>query len=233
MSWHNETLNIWTHLLLLLFCVFLAIYDLCIRADVTRWNVVVTLFSSIFTMALSVSYHSGMNRCQCQREYVDCMNLDVSGVIIGISSTALSPINFGYKCNYIVAVLSALIILAVLTISTLNKVIGNGVTAKIRGKYIGSLLLIRNLFVVLLVIGNAVYHQRYQNMLYHIMSVGFLFIGGVINVQRIPERFIKAQCIHYVGSSHQIFHCFTIVGFLATYYGAVWDAYYWQITECE
>ena len=231
-SWHNETLNIWTHLFGLLLFVFLAIHEYCFRADGTRWNVLITSIGCLITMAGSVAYHSGMNRCQCQREYANCINFDVSGVIIGISSSALSPIIWGYRCNYIISVLCGLMALAMMTWSAVTNVINETATAKIRGKFIGSLATVRTLLGVSMVASNAVFHDRYQNMRYHLMSLGFLIAGGIVNVSRIPERFITAQVIHYIGNSHQIWHCIVIFAMLATYYGAVWDEYYWQMTEC-
>lgn len=188
----------------------------------TRWGVVVTLAGNMLVLSGSIVYHSNMNRCDCQREYRECLNYDVAGVICSFALTAISPITAGFSCASSMAVLLVLVSLAAMAWTAYSHALRESATVETRGKCLGSFAVARTLFVVLMVPD--------MNRKYHLHALCALVVGGVINAARIPERYLKGESWHYVGNSHQIWHCLSAYSCMVTYYSSLWDAS--QIDQC-
>merc|ERR1712098_625976 len=107
-------------------------------------------------------------------------------------------------------------------------------TPAMRGKYIGSFVLLRGTLIALFVGGNAVWHARTESLTWHTAALILLIVGGGINVSKCPERWLAVSewvdCISMVGNSHQIWHVIVILVCLSVYIGCVWDDHYWEIT---
>eukprot|EP01084_Bolivina_argentea_P230527 388902_1 len=186
-SWHNESINIWTHLFALIMFGSLLIYELCFRN--TRYCIAITCIACVITFSGSIMYHSTMNKCVCQSQYKQCLNYDVVGVICACTFTGISPIYNGYKCNYNIFVMSALVILMCSLCYTSIKMLSPDATAKIRGKYLGMHAMLRTILALSMVSGNILWQiNRYQSLKWHGISFILLIVGGLINVSRYPEK---------------------------------------------
>lgn len=63
--------------------------------------------------------------------------------------------------------------------------------------------------------------------LWYIGGIAYI-IGGVLYTMRIPERFWPGKfCI--IGNSHQIFHCFVLIGVFSHYFACM-DCYFYRTT---
>ena len=64
------------------------------------------------------------------------------------------------------------------------------------------------------------------------LSMDFLaFIGGSLNVARIPERWFPGKC-DIIGNSHQIMHVATVLSALCLHIGSVQDFHWMNETVC-
>ena len=58
------------------------------------------------------------------------------------------------------------------------------------------------------------------------------FIGGTLNVARIPERWFPGRC-DYIGNSHQIMHVLTVISVYCLHVGSVRDFNWMQDVVCH
>lgn len=58
------------------------------------------------------------------------------------------------------------------------------------------------------------------------------FIGGALNVARIPERWFPGKC-DIIGNSHQIMHVLTVLSVACLHVGSVADFNWMQQTVCH
>lgn len=57
------------------------------------------------------------------------------------------------------------------------------------------------------------------------------FIGGALNVARIPEQWFPGKC-DIIGNSHQIMHILTVLSVLCLHVGSVKDFEWMQEAVC-
>ena len=76
-------------------------------------------------------------------------------------------------------------------------------------------------------------HKCSISALPYYLSMDFLaFIGGALNVARIPERWFPGK-FDIIGNSHQIMHVITVLSTVCLHIGSVKDFNWMQEAICE
>ncbi|KAJ9557952.1 hypothetical protein OSB04_012566 [Centaurea solstitialis] len=268
-QWHNETLNVWTHLIG--FIVFLGLtianlmhvpqvsdflnilswsfplnpganpsnnsimdtpklldlhhgspLDMVIAPPlvaVTRWPFFVFLAGSMFCLLSSTTCH--LFGCHSHRLNLQLLQLDYIGIAVMIITSFFPPIYYIFQCDPLsqFIYLGGVTIMGVFTIMTLlSPALSSGKFRSFRA----FLFMAMGLFGLIPAIHGIILNwhepQRNSTLVYEAAMAASYLIGTMFYVCRIPERW-KPGWFDLAGHSHQIFHCFVIMGALA-HYGA-------------
>ncbi|KAK1434673.1 hypothetical protein QVD17_00422 [Tagetes erecta] len=267
--WHNETLNVWTHLIG--FVMFLALtithlmhvpqvsdllnlltwsfpissdgnashssimdtpklidlkhesaLDMEIQlplATVSRWPFFVFLGGSMFCLLSSSTCH--LFGCHSHRLNLQLLQMDYVGITIMIISSFFPPIYYIFQCEPVwqFVYLGGITIMGVFTVITLlSPALSTGKFRSFRAFLFMGMGLFGLVPAVHAVAMNWDAPQKNGILAYEtIMAVSYL-TGTMFYITRVPERW-KPGWFDLAGHSHQIFHCFVILGALA-HYGA-------------
>ncbi|GKC16771.1 heptahelical transmembrane protein 1-like protein [Tanacetum coccineum] len=267
--WHNETLNVWTHLIG--FVVFMGLtianmmhvpqvteflniltwsfplnqgayasnysimdtpklidlrhgspMDLDIDAPLmaaTRWPFFVFLAGAMFCLLSSSTCH--LFGCHSHHLNLKLLQLDYVGITVMIITSFFPPIYYIFQCNPLwqFIYLGGVTTMGVFTITTLlSPKLSSGKYRSFRAV----LFMAMGLFGLIPSIHACILKwdepQRNATLVYEsVMALSYL-TGTMFYVTRIPERWLPGW-FDLAGHSHQIFHCFVIMGALA-HYGA-------------
>ncbi|KAL8236980.1 hypothetical protein R6Q59_018061 [Mikania micrantha] len=265
--WHNETLNVWTHLIG--FVVFLGLtitnfmdvpqipnflnllkwsfplspcgnvshnsimgtpklidikHEPLVDMDIgpplmvaTRWPIFVFLGGSMFCLLSSTTCH--LLGCHSHHLSLLLLQMDYVGITIMIIASFFPPIYYIFQCEPIwqLIYLGGITTMGVFTVITLlSPALSSAKFRSFRAFLFTGTTLLGLIPAVHAVIVN--WHEPRKNtiLVYEItMAVSYL-TGTMFYVTRIPERW-KPGCFDLAGHSHQIFHCFVIMGAMAHY----------------
>ncbi|KAL4428814.1 hypothetical protein ABPG77_005252 [Micractinium sp. CCAP 211/92] len=220
LRWHNETGNIWTHML-----PALLLLALLAGGQLQAWQGARVAFllnvGSIAACFLgSVAFHTFMAH---HHHYHQWLCLDVCGVLLVLVGGGHMVLWWGLFClptaRWTLTLLyygvGALCVRAALTAST----------ALGRGLPMLSLLLVRlSAFVA-----RGLLEPPSQALLHYAAMEAFSLTGGLINVLRIPERWLqpvepgKAAPLDHLLNSHQLMHVLVAAAMWQLHLGATAD----------
>ncbi|KAI7735742.1 hypothetical protein M8C21_015399 [Ambrosia artemisiifolia] len=224
---HNETLNVWTHLigfvafLVLTIANLTNLYEVADFLQVSKW-----VFSSDHslndTRQMISSYidipppHIDVRRwpflCHlfsCHSHHLNCRlsQLDYTGIAVMIITSFFPPIYYIFQCNPvwqyvylgIITVLGIFVIMVLLSPTRMRAMGLFGVIPAIHGTIV-----------------NWNVPQRNTTLGFE-SAMGFSYlVGAMFYVSRVPEKWMPGL-FDLVGHSHQIFHVFVVMGALAHY----------------
>ncbi|XP_028774298.1 heptahelical transmembrane protein 5-like isoform X2 [Neltuma alba] len=229
-SIHNETLNVWTHLIGFFLFLALTIYtamkvpkhsvkeDLAniiaplMMRPITRWPFFAFLGGAMFCLLASSVCH--LLSCHSERMAYIMLRLDYAGIAALISTSFYPPVYYSFMCNPLLCNLYLLSI-TLLGISTilfsLLPVFQNPEFRTIRA----------SLFFGMGLSGVApILHKLYlfwgepevfRTTGYEILMGALYGIGALVYATRIPERW-KPGKFDIAGHSHQLFHILVVAG---------------------
>jgi len=221
---HNETGNIWTHLLpSLIFCAVLLYILVYLLDNFTFLEKIVfsySLVAGITCFVLSAAYHTFS--CHSQQAFEVFLRLDLSGIIMAMNGGMFTSTFFGYYCfpthrNIYCALIMTLGLFAVFALlypifQTRPAVAQTNGKDTLRTVAI-TLYLCSGFFplfhwVYLHGVDSEEVNRFLGKMLqvYLYMSVGFVFYYFYI-----PERWFVGT-FDIIGSSHQFWHIFSMTG---------------------
>lgn len=225
-SVHNESANIWSHLLPLLIWGGLALSGLW-----KPWEVAPGIFYLIVSCTCccllgSALYHTFIG-CQCN--YHNWLVLDVCGIYVATLGFQWAIFYIGFACY---PVLGAGFITIYYFVGALGILYAlKAKTPKQRGMPLLYLSLLR--FIALFtrpILGGASMKAFWLYLCGELLSV----LGGTINVVRIPERYFqhgqlrKRAKFDLLGSSHQIMHVCVLATMMLAKVGLGIDVAYFQ-----
>jgi adiponectin receptor len=225
-QFHNETLNIWTHLIGALLFIGLGIYTFSNHIVTNYWGdfiaIGVFLFTVIFCFSASFIMHCwypmSEETCNC------LLKADYFGISLLILGSYGPFIYYAFYCQesiqwiyYIIVNILGLITIILTWLPVFHLPKYRGYRALSFALFISS--------VVCPIIHRIVLSPKNQNdfaieLEYYVLSLFLYLIGGFFFVKRYPENNYQNNCtMHF--SSHKIFHFFTILGALVTYIGII------------
>ncbi|KAL1822715.1 hypothetical protein ACET3Z_009493 [Daucus carota] len=238
--WHNETLNIWTHLIG--FVLFLgltftklmnlsSVFDLIhifsrspsSRSDDTSklWPFLVFLSGSMFCLLSSSICH--LFCCHSHPLNTLLLRIDYIGIVVMIITSFFPPIYYIFQCSphYQLIYLSTITIIGIFTVVTvLSPAMSTNKYRPFRALLFGAMGGFGFVPAVHAVV--VFWNEPFRNeTLAYEMAMGFSYvIGTVVYVTRVPERW-RPGWFDLAGQSHQIFHILVIIAALAHYAAAL------------
>lgn len=280
--WHNETLNVWTHLIGFVVFVGLTISNLMHVPQVsefiniltwsfplnpganalnnsimdtprlidlkhgsmmdidltqplmaaTRWPFFVFLGGAMFCLLSSSTCH--LFGCHSHRLNLQLLQLDYVGITVMIITSFFPPIYYIFQCNPLwqFIYLGGITVMGIFTVITLlSPALSSGNYRSFRA----FLFMAMGLFGLIPSIHACILKwdepQRNATLVYEAAMALSYLIGTMFYVTRIPERW-KPGWFDLAGHSHQIFHCFVIMGALSHYGAALVFVESWGQAGC-
>ena len=221
---HNETTNIWTHLLgavqFLILCVFTLFDDLKLfsRLSLSFFCLTVAL-----CFALSTMHHTFI--CHSHEVHKSCILFDYLGIAIKILGTTICGL-YAYfydtiYTNYFIIYSVLLgVLLSIFTNQLFNPNFYLPKHRAIRTTLI-MCIVITSSFIPSINAGFVLDFNSHQFIVITISLYGLYLmysIGGFVYVSRFPEAYFKLN-FDYIGNSHNIMHVFIILGATIFYFG--------------
>ena len=226
---HNETLNIWTHLLGSIIFIFLTIYTFRYNFNLyseylgDTISMFLFLFSSITCFSLSSLMHcfypKSNNTCKC------LLLGDYYGIIFLMLCSYNVFIYYLFYCDYYIQKYYYIFIniYALISIFLLKYIIN-------KKNYIYKILVL-SLFIISILIPVSHHYIYFNNehskefnieITFYTSSLCVYFFGFFFYFSKIPESLCshKYHCVNYL-TSHSIFHTIILIATLINYYGMI------------
>lgn len=222
---HNETVNIWTHLIGGFYFAHLCIqlFNSTHLSLIDKWVIGLFLASATTCHMMSTIYHI----FNCHSEHVSklCSRMDYCGIIALITFSFVPWIHYGFyiypalKTTYLIAVISLGLMASHLLMQEkfsehayrwlrVSVFIMFGISGIIPGFH--WLFLNSEMFLV---------EPALRHSFYRLLTMGALYlIGTMLYAFRIPERYFPGKCDIW-WHSHQLFHVFVSAATLVHFYG--------------
>lgn len=211
---HNETGNIWSHLLPAVF-FFCAIW---MPSDCQGWMHKLHEISVVTCLLASVAYHTCL---ACHHHYCYWIKIDVCGVYGLLLGSQMHVFSFAFQCHpgYLWIAIGLYVILGAIGLGYSLQ----GTTPIARSVPMLPLLAIRvGVLYLRLWMGSG----SLEAWRLYALAEGLCVIGAVMNGLRIPERFLKSVnqksdvgLLDYWLNSHQIMHVLVATAILCMRYG--------------
>ncbi|EEB07743.1 hemolysin-III family protein [Schizosaccharomyces japonicus yFS275] len=236
---HNETVNIWTHLLGALYFLYMihGVRNLLSRDTTTaedRYVVLVFIVSAFTMLAMSTAYHTLCNHSPRVAKFGN--KLDYLGIVVMIVGSFVPSIHYGFACHASFQVLYTATIFSIGVIAVFACCLERFRKPQWR-VYRAGIFTAMGLFGILPVAHAATLYPLGQ--LLSSMGLGYLIlqgvlyiIGAVLYAMRFPEK-TKPGIFDVLGSSHQWFHLFVLTASLCHFRGIyVAYAYFHDHPSC-
>ncbi len=196
-----------------------------------RWPLFIMLSAGIICLGFSFTFH--LFGVYSEKLYKILSKLDYGGILFLIAGSCYPPYYFFYYCEptFQKIYLSFITIFSICVfVYSLTPSFTNPNYRKIRG-IIFLTIGISTAFPILHLAffgKSTVDGFKKQPKLFYWYFGGISYVlGGLIYTLRVPEKYIKNK-FDYLGASHQILHCFVVLGFILHYLGCL-DSYYYRI----
>ena len=218
---HNETFNIWSHLLgsvlflLLLIQLFFETYN-----PYHKLILAVYCLAVITCFMLSTGYHTFMNHSY--EVYKRCLILDFQGILINIfGGSILLLYSIFHEKSQLLFFIYFFFMLS--TYSLMNIVVYYPILDGKNGRVYRTILFLSNTFIPIIPIVHCSFINIDDNYItiVQVLSIFFIsaFFGCFMYMYRIPETLIDLRYLDYIGNSHNIMHVLVIIIALQMYYG--------------
>ncbi|XP_020244872.1 heptahelical transmembrane protein 5-like [Asparagus officinalis] len=230
-SVHNETLNVWTHLIgFLIFLVLTVITAMMIPREesikdeesnaisplistpITRWPFFAFLCGAMFCLLASSVCH--LTSCHSERTSYLMLRLDYTGISTLIVTSFYPLVYYSFICDPFISNLYICFITTFGVASVLVSFVPVFQTAEFRTVRASLFFCMGISGLVPIVHKLVVFSDRPEAILstgYEFLMGVFYGLGIVAYVTRVPERW-KPGKFDLVGNSHQLFHVLVIAG---------------------
>jgi len=216
---HNETGNIWTHLLAFMMFIYAAVhYAVLLPNDkFTDPLIEKTIFMTFFFGAcICFGFSWTFHTVCCHGNRVSCIfaKLDYSGIALMVMGSKVPFLYYSFYCD---TVWKFVYILIMCTLGTMCVLMSQSETFSqpeyrgLRAGIFSGLGLSAIIPVTHIFIQFGFYHSFYDTYLWCMVAMAlFYLVGAAIYASRVPERFAPGK-FDLIGHSHQIFHCFVVI----------------------
>jgi predicted membrane channel-forming protein YqfA (hemolysin III family) len=213
LSLHNETLNIWTHLLGFVFFLSLLLWDFVSPPiphrvtwqDITVIGIIIGCYQ--VCMILSAVFHTFSSHSQGAHEF--CLMMDLAGVMISITASFLCGIYYAFWCfpawcTFYMTTVGGFILFGAIFRNVMNK----DENILMRLVYFCSFTVYGFIPTIHWVLLNGFYSDEVKIFLPRIL-IFYLFCGlaFLFYIAKFPESVLPGK-FDIWGSSHQWWHCF-------------------------
>jgi len=226
-SWHNETMNIYTHLIPMLFFFFIInIYTFFIALDELEHRIIffIYLASVEITLFCSTVFHIFYQQSESSSHFF--LKIDMVGMMISFFSFTVCSLWYTWADRPDMRLSYMVITTAVCGIGLFL-----GIFVKFEAhNYFAKLLLMAAIFFVTLmplahdtsvtILYGAPHSMMYLYLRRMAVTVSLFILSGLLYLFKVPERFAPGM-FDYIGCSHNIMH--VIVAFNFVYhYNTLW-----------
>lgn len=206
---HNETVNILTHSLPLLF-VLLYFEKLFEERLFVSYLTYCHLVGSITPWLGSLTYHVLMNHRSGKTFYQKLLKADMLGIWITQTFGALTTISSSFiLCSQSLCT-SLLTIYLILSLFALYKSL-TASSAWQRPVSFALLVCVRIIAFIVRLGTHSTYPGVYQHLWHVVMQEVWPILGSIISATRVPERFFPGHFDHFL-NSHNIMHVMVLAG---------------------
>jgi adiponectin receptor len=205
------------------------------KSPLKRWPLFIMLLSAILCLSFSALFHllGTMNKTT----FKILSRFDYGGISLLIAGSCYPPYYYFFNCDFFYRIFYLTFIsvfsLIVFFLSLTSK-FHLPINRTLRGSLFLSLGLSAGIPIIhLALMGNSVkgFDGSPRLLFWYLGGISYV-IGALMYINRIPEKLMPGK-FDFFGSSHQIFHCFVILGVVFHYIGCL-DAFYYRFdNECK
>ena len=216
---HNETGNIWTHLVAAVIIFFGACNYWYANSETTildKSMVMLGLISAIICFSISAMYHTMC--CHSNQVCIFSSKMDYSGITCLMASNYLPWIYFQFRGNPTCKVryMSMFLLTGFYCLYVFWGDSVNGPKFRFKRWCLFFMLAMSGLVPLVHLHVYVGYHEAHLQWLYWQLLSNF--VGGIIYIYRIPERFFPGKC-DLLFHSHQIFHVCCVLAWYFVFAG--------------
>ena len=227
---HNETINIWSHLIGTVFTFILVIYTIiCINVnsdELSKVPLFIMLFSAFLCLAFSTAYHL---LCSISVEINTVLSrFDYAGISLLIAGSCYPPYSYFFHCEPFLrgAYLTFITVFAIsVFVFTLTPNFHTPQHRTLRGTLFLALGISAGIPIIhLMLFGDNVkgFEGRPRFEFWYVGGIAYI-VGALMYIERVPERFCPGK-FDIFGASHQWFHVCVVVGVASHFIGSL-DAF--------
>ncbi|KAG0052196.1 hypothetical protein BGZ83_002883 [Gryganskiella cystojenkinii] len=233
---HNESVNIWSHLLGAIVCIVgspIAYFKIFGVLETVHWSDIAVFYifmaGAIMCLSMSASFHT----FSCHSEPVahQWNRCDYVGIVFLIVGSFYPAIFYGFYCfkTWQIMYISLISLFGAATIVAVIR----PEFRQPQYRWIRSCLFLAmglsSVFPVIhaLVIYGSALAQKAIALNYMVCMGASYVIGALLYGSRTPERFFPGKLAHF-GTSHQIFHICVLLGCLAHFLGVTKAMAFWH-----
>ncbi|CAA6670467.1 unnamed protein product [Spirodela intermedia] len=218
--WHNETLNVWTHLVGFALFVWLTATNL---HQVPEVEVLLQNFSwgAMFCLMSSTCCH--LFCCHSQRLTIFLLRVDYVGIAVMIVASFFPPIYYVFQCepHWQFVYLGTVTAMGAATVFTLfSPRLSSGEFRSLRATLFFATAFSGVVPAVHGAVANWEDPRRPAALAWEACMAAFYATGTLFYVTRVPERW-RPGGFDLAGHSHQIFHILVVAGAVAHYAAAI------------
>lgn len=222
---HNETVNIWTHLLggFYFAHLCLSIFNSPNLTADDKWVVGLFLFSATACHVMSTLYH--IFNCHSENISRVYSRLDYCGIVALITFSFIPWIHYGFYSDPITK-FTYLLVTLTFGISAIKLLLQDKFTEKEHRRLRVTVFILFGISGIVpgvhwLAINSHLFfiESALRQSFYKLISMGILYLlGTLLYALRVPERYFPGKCDIWL-HSHQLFHVLVSAATLVHFYG--------------
>ncbi|RHZ84410.1 hypothetical protein Glove_82g51 [Diversispora epigaea] len=233
---HNESINIWSHLVgaaAFLFLAFTTHFYVFSKHSTLGWLDFLVFYVFLLGAMICLGFSSTFHTLCCHSEKVCATwnRCDYVGIVTLIVGSFYPMVYYGFYCHNSLQILY-LTLITVFGVATISVAVSSKFRSPRLRWFRTGLFLAMGLSAIVPLIHAIIIYGIHLCMdaisLKHLLIMGAIYVvGALIYGARIPERWYPGVFDIY-GSSHQIFHFFVVTAALVHYYGVIQAMGYWH-----
>ena len=239
--WSNESINIWTHLIGIVYFTFLILEDnfafLPEHKGEFGDHLTFTCLTLCFQicMVCSTGYH--LFNCMSETVLKKWLHLDLGGVAVGLCGCYFPGAYYAFYCERHWQVFYMMLLAMLALVSMFTQLHPEFLSAKwhLRRLFLYSALVFAGVVpVVHWIVNNGGFQAPVVVMFLPRIFIIYVLavLGGTFYASRFPESRFPGK-VDYIGSSHQWWHALVLLAFIWTHHCAVVIFLYWRNHTCS
>lgn len=233
--WHNESGNVYTHLIgaLAIVAVCIAFFaSIAPSVASTDWRDLLVFgcfyCGAVTCLGLSTTYH--LCCCHSQKVLLTWIKADYIGIVALIIGSFIPALYYGFYCSLVLKIvyICAITLLGGVTVAiSLHKRFASPQYRYFRTFLFAGLGISAVVPLIHICVSLGFKASVATFAAWYIIGMGALYLfGAFVYAYRVPERWLP-RVFDLVGNSHQIWHCLVLAGAAVHYLGLL-EMYQWR-----